>query len=56
MNFAKIWEQGFVPLYRWLKITDDLYEASGFRTDYRYITKRQMKTIQNSFHLSVTKK
>ena len=46
MNFAQIQEQGFVPLYKRLKITDDLHEAGGFRTDYQFITKSQMKTIQ----------
>ena len=46
MNFAEIQEQGFVPLYKRLKITDDLHEACGFRTDYQFITKSQMKTIQ----------
>ena len=46
MNFAGIQEQGFIPLYKRLKITDDLHEACGFRTDYQFITKSQMKTIQ----------
>ena len=46
MNFAEIQEQGFVPLYKRLKITDDLHEACSFRTDYQFITKSQMKTIQ----------
>ena len=46
MNFAGIQEQGFVPLYKRLKITDDLHEAGVFRTDYQFITKSQMKTIQ----------
>ena len=46
MNFANLQEQGFVPLYKRLKITDDLHETCGFRTDYQFITKGQMKTIQ----------
>ena len=46
MNFAEIQEQGFIPLYKRLKITDDLHDISGFRTDYQFITKSQMKTIQ----------
>ena len=46
MNFAEIQEQGFIPLYKRLKITDDLHETCGFRTDYQFITKSQMKTIQ----------
>lgn len=46
MNFAEIQEQGFMPLYKREKITDALHEVCGFRTDYQFITKRQMKTIQ----------
>ena len=46
MNFAEIQEQGFIPLYKRQKITDDLHETCGFRTDYQFITKSQMKTIQ----------
>ena len=46
MNFANLQEQGFVPLYKRLKITDDLHEICGFRTDYQFITKSHMKTIQ----------
>lgn len=46
MNFAEIQEQGFMPLYKREKITDDLHDACGFRTDYQFITKSQMKTIQ----------
>lgn len=46
INFAEIQEQGFMPLYRREKITDDLHDACGFRTDYQFITKSQMKTIQ----------
>ena len=46
MNFAKVQEQGFIPLYKRLKITDDLHEVCGFRTDCQFITKSQMKTIQ----------
>ena len=46
MNFAEIQEQGFIPLYKREKITDDLHEACGFRTDYQFITKRKMKEIQ----------
>ena len=46
MNFANIQEQGFVPLYKRTKITDTLHEVCGFRTDFEFITKSQMKTIQ----------
>ena len=46
MNFAEIEEQGFIPLYKREKITDDLHNACAFRTDYQFITKSQMKNIQ----------
>ena len=46
MNFAEIQEQGFIPLYKRKKITDALHESCGFRTDYQFITKNKMKTIQ----------
>lgn len=46
MNFVDVQEQGLMPTYRREGITDDLHEACGFRTDYQFITKRKMKTIQ----------
>ena len=46
MNFAGIQEQGFIPLYKREKITDALHETCGFRTDYQFITKSKMRTIQ----------
>ena len=46
MNFAGIKEQGFIPTYKRTKLTDNLHEVCGFRTDYEFITKSQMKTIQ----------
>lgn len=46
MNFAEIQEQGFMPLYKREEITDDLHDVCGFRTDYQFITKSQMKSIQ----------
>lgn len=46
MNFADIREQGFIPLYTRDKLTDALHNICGFETDYKFITKRQMKNIQ----------
>jgi len=46
MNFASIMEQGFIPLYKREKITDALHDVCGFRTDYEFITKSEMRTIQ----------
>ena len=46
MNFADIQEQGFIPLYTRDKLTDTLHEICGFHTDFKFITKSQMRTIQ----------
>lgn len=46
MNFAEIQEQGFIPLYKRNKLTDHLHDVCGFRTDYQFLTKSRMKTIQ----------
>lgn len=48
MNFANVQEQGFIPLYKREAVTDALHEACGFRTDYQFITKSKMKTIQKN--------
>ena len=46
MNFVEVQEQGFIPTYKRDSITDALHNACGFRTDYQFITKSNMKTIQ----------
>ena len=46
IKFASLKEQGFILLYKRTKITDALHDICGFRTDYEFITKSQMKTIQ----------
>ncbi len=46
IKFADVEEQRFMPVYERQKITDDLHETCGFRTDYQFITKRKMKGIQ----------
>jgi transposase len=46
MNFVEVQEQGFIPAYKREPITDALHNACGFRTDYQFITKSKMKTIQ----------
>ena len=46
MNFAGVQEQGFIPLYKRDNLTDKLHEICNFRTDYEFITKKDMKTIQ----------
>lgn len=46
MNFASVHGQGFIPLYKRDKLTDKLHDICSFRTDYEFITKKDMKTIQ----------
>ena len=46
MNFSGIQEQGFIPLYKRKRITDNLHDVCGFRTDYQFITKSKMRNIQ----------
>lgn len=46
MNFAEIQEQGFIPLYKRETITDALHDVCGYRTDFEFITKSKMRTIQ----------
>lgn len=48
INFASIEGQGFMPLYTRTKLTDDLHEVCGFRTDYQLISKNKMRTIQKN--------
>ena len=46
MNFASVQGQDFIPLYKRDKLTDKLHEICSFRTDYEFITQKDMKTIQ----------
>lgn len=46
MNFAEIQGQGYIPLYTRDTLTDELHAVCGFHTDYQFITKSQMRTIQ----------
>ena len=48
MNFADIESQGFMPLYTRDTLSDKLHDECGFRTDYQFITKSSMKTIQKN--------
>lgn len=48
LNFADIEEQGFIPLYERTKITDDLHDKFGFRTDFCFVTKQKMKNIEKT--------
>ena len=46
MNFAEIEEQGFIPLYQRTALTDALHQSCGFRTDWQFISKSKMKSIE----------
>ena len=46
MNFASVQEQGFIPVYQRTKLTDRLHDVCGFHTDYEFISKSHMKTLQ----------
>lgn len=46
MNFIDVESQGFIPTYRRDKTSDALHNACNFNTDYQFITKSKMKTIQ----------
>lgn len=46
MNFAELEEQGFMPLYERSLLTDSLHDVCGFRTDWQFISKSKMKTIE----------
>ncbi len=46
MKFADIKGQGYMPTYIRDKLTDALHKVCGFRTDYEFITKADMRTIE----------
>lgn len=48
MNFADIKNQGYMPLYSRETITDALHDVCDLRTDYEFIAKSKMKTIQKN--------
>lgn len=54
IKFADVEEQGFMPVYERQELTDKLYEACGFRTDYKSISKRKMKEIQKKVRTDKT--
>ena len=44
--FADVQGQGFIPIYEFTKLTDELHKISGFETDYEFLTKSRMREIQ----------
>lgn len=47
---------GYIPSYTRTKLTDTLHETFGFRTDYEFITKSDMRTIVKNTKKIPTKK
>ena len=45
-KFADVQGQGFMPVYEVTALTDRLHELLGFATDYEFLTKSRMKTIE----------
>ena len=45
-KFADVQGQGFMPVYEVTELTDRLHELLGFATDYEFLTKSRMKTIE----------
>ncbi len=39
----KIDEEGYIPIYKRIDITDDLPKAFGFRTDYQIVSNKNIK-------------
>ena len=48
IKFADIKGQGYMPTYIRDKLTDDLHKTCGFKTDYEFITKADMRTIEKN--------
>lgn len=45
MNFSKLGEDGYIPIYTRNDLTDALHTIFGFRTDYEIVTKKLFKKI-----------
>lgn len=45
MNFSKLGEDGYIPIYTRNDLTDNLHNIFGFRTDYEIVTKKLLKKI-----------
>ncbi|MDD3438876.1 MAG: IS1634 family transposase [Clostridiaceae bacterium] len=45
MNFNEVKYEGYTPSYTRNDFTDDLHDASGFRTDYDILTIKELKNI-----------
>ena len=45
MNFSKLGEDGYIPIYTRNDLTDYLHNIFGFRTDYEIVTKKELRKI-----------
>lgn len=45
-EFADIQGQGYMPIYESTALTDKLHKIAGFETDYEFLTKSRMRTIE----------
>ena len=45
MNFSKLGEDGYIPIYTRNDLTDNFHNIFGFRTDYEIVTKKLLKKI-----------
>ncbi len=54
LNFHKINNEGYIPIYQRTSLTDALHETFGFRTDYEILSDKMMKKIKKftSLHKS----
>lgn len=48
MNFSKLGEDGYIPIYTRNDLTDYLHNIFGFRTDYEIVTKKELRKIINN--------
>lgn len=45
-EFADVQGQGYMPIYESTALTDKLHKIAGFETDYEFLTKSRMRTIE----------
>ena len=45
-EFAEVQGQGYMPIYESTALTDKLHKIAGFETDYEFLTKSRMRTIE----------
>lgn len=45
-EFADVQGQGYIPIYESTVLTDKLHKIAGFETDYEFLTKSRMRTIE----------